>query len=225
MKLKLLAFGLSVILGACTCAVENSTVQDIEPTVKSQLRIINASSGAPALNCLDNDKIRKQSVAFTDTSSGYFDIGSGVRNIRLTSAATGEALLSILSDFAPKKPHTIIAMGVPTSMLGLALRDEPPQPITGKSFIRFIHASMAAGMVDVSAGGGGVIFSKKTFQTFTEYTAIDAGNSSLTVVEQTTNATYSVSFQAQEGKNYTILLKSDATATGNERLHTWVVQD
>lgn len=224
MKLNLLAFGLSVLLGACTCAVENSTVQDIEPTVKAQVRIINASSGAPALNCLDNDKIRKQSVAFTDTSSGYFDIGSGVRNIRLTSAATGEALLSILSDFAPKKPHTIIAMGVPTSMLGLALRDEAPQPIAGKSFIRFIHASMAAGMVDVSAAGG-VVFPNKTFQSFTDYSAIDAGNTSLTVVEKSTNASYSALFQAQNGKCYTILLKSDATATGNERLHTWVVQD
>lgn len=224
MRKKYLIFASALLIGSCTCAVDNNTTKEIEPTVKSIVRVINASPGAPALDCLDNDKVKKRSISFPDTSSGYFEIGSGVRNIRLNSAGTDIALLSMLSNFTAAKRHTIVAMGFPTAMLGLVLQDEIPEPIPGKSFIRFIHASKDVEDVDVSAGSK-VLFSGKKFQSFTDYIAVDSGQVSINILESKINSSYGVSVQFRERKSYTILLKNNVTVVGNDRLRPWVIED
>ncbi|MBI3257899.1 MAG: DUF4397 domain-containing protein [Ignavibacteriae bacterium] len=224
MNYKYILFAVAILTGSCTCAVDNNTTKEIEPTVKSRIRIINASAGAPALDCLDNDKVKKQSISFADTSSGYFEIGSGVRNIRLNSSSTNTALLSILSNFTAQKNHTIVAMGLPTAMLGFVLQDEPPQPISGKAFVRFIHTSKAVEDVNVSAGSS-VLFSNKIFPSFTDFIAVDSGSVSINIYENKTNSSYRQTIHIQEGKIYTIMLKSDVSAVGNERLRPWVITD
>ncbi len=224
MRNKYLIFASALLIGSCTCAVDNNTTKEIEPTVKSRVRIINACAGAPALDCLDNDKIQKQSISFADTSSGYFEIGSGVRNIRLNSSGTNTALLSILSSFTAQKPHTIVAMGIPEAMLGFVLHDEPPKSIPSKAFVRFIHAAKAVEGVDVSAGSL-KLFQSQIFPSFTDFVAIDTGNIAINIWENTTSSGYGQTVHIQGGKSYTILVKSDITAVGSERLRPWIIED
>jgi hypothetical protein len=138
----LLASTAAGVLALTGCSSDDDT---------AQLRVIHASPDAPAVNVqLDSNEVISN-LDYAD-SSGYLEVGTGLKDITVEAIIPG-GNADVIS--VPAFPLindgrvTVIAVNTTTSIEALVADESSASPASGEVAIAVIHASPAAGTVDV----------------------------------------------------------------------------
>ena len=110
---------------------------------KAELRLVNATSGYPALDLLIDDDRRFSSVAFGQTDK-FVELDPDKTDSVLTTPGSSTPLLSFTPALEKKKAYTVLAYGVAGGPRTLLL-DENANEDNDKAKLRFVNVAPAAG--------------------------------------------------------------------------------
>jgi hypothetical protein len=200
---KLLAICLvSAAVVSCTCSNDLVTPREVEPTTKSSLRIVHASADAPSLRCLQNDKELFSSVVYEPAATAYASLPSELRNLRFR-AADGATLLSLNVLLNANEKHTFVLLDQADRMRGLLLRDVPPAPLSGSTYVRIVHADVASASITIIAGE---VSETLSFAQNSEWIAIPLGTD-LQIIAQGAETRTVPASTLSEGSATTIIVR------------------
>lgn len=147
-----LAVAIAVVLSACTCSNDLVTPREADPTTRSQIRIVVASSNVGPLIVEQNDRQLGPVLNPEDDIVSYRELPSGVRNVRLKSASGGRVLYSANLGLHANQRHTLIVLDRSERMRGVLLDDIAPTPEAGMASLRIVNGTML-GDCDVFVNG------------------------------------------------------------------------
>jgi hypothetical protein len=199
-------FGLmlsAILFSACT-RIDDSIIKE------AKINIIHTSPDAPSLDVIIDD-VKKQTGLRFDQNTGYLDVATGTRNLKLNENGTNNSVLFSSLTIDEDKNYTIIAANKLNNMEAMVIPDDLTTPATGKAHIRFAHLSPDAPMVDV-LNNGNTFFSAYSFKNISAFRPIDAGALTLNVkATGTTQQVFSIPLTLVEGKIYTLYVKGLAS--------------
>ena len=147
-------FGLRLASGGSVPAADSS-----DPAM---VRVAHMSPDAPNVDVYVDDSRVLSDVAF-GAQSGYLDVPSGERQVKITAAGDESTVvydepLTVESG----TPYTVVAageisQGADEAFSPLVLEDDNSAPADGNARLRVVHASPDAPNVDVTAADGGVV--------------------------------------------------------------------
>jgi hypothetical protein len=146
----------------------------------TQLRVVNASPDAPALDFRYDGKAIATNVAYQQFSS-YAKVASGNRKVEVAPTGTATDAINRKASFVQSTFYTLIAGDKLASIAPLLFIDNLAAPASGSIKVRFINASPSAPDVDVyvgpvgSAPTGTPAAANLTFTTATGYLTLPAG--------------------------------------------------
>lgn len=228
MKKKILLPGILLIAGVgllfSACNKEDAVVTPAKTYAK--VMVVHASPNAPAVDLLiDNSKVNSTGLGFPN-NTGYLNVESGKRNIKVTASGTLTSVIAADLDFAKDMNYSIFAVDSLSKISPIVLTDDLTTPATGKAHVRFIHLSPNAPAVDVAvASSGAVVFGNKQFKEYTSFTPLDAGdyNLDVRVAGTSTVALVLPKITLESGKIYTIFAKGFLGATGVQALGAEII--
>ena len=149
----------------------------------ARLRVVHASPDAPNVDVAVDGKVVFSNVAY-ETASNYLTLGAGSRHIQVRPTGTTTNVIDAIVSLTRNKDYTVLAVGKvsDSSLAPLVLTDNNTPPASGQIKLRLVHASPAAGPVDiyVEAPGTGVVgtptLSNVPFKGFSDYLAVPAGS-------------------------------------------------
>ncbi|MDX1933086.1 MAG: DUF4397 domain-containing protein [Capsulimonadales bacterium] len=127
------------------CGSGNGALFSVE---QSRLRVVHASPNAPAVDVRVDDINFLTNVPYR-TASGYLTILAGNRNLKVNAAGTETTVINATANFAPNTRTTVLAVDRLARIEPLILSDETAAPTSGNIKLRLVHASPAAGPVDI----------------------------------------------------------------------------
>jgi hypothetical protein len=119
---------------------------DSNPT-RAELRLVNATSGYPALDLLIDDDRRFSSVTFGQTEE-YAEIDPDETDSVLATPGSSTPLVSFTPALERQESYTVLAYGVEGSPRTLLL-DEDGSEDDDKAKLRFVNVATDAGALDV----------------------------------------------------------------------------
>jgi hypothetical protein len=137
-----LALLAAIALGACD---DSDTTA---PVSTAQVRVVHASPDAPNVDVLVDGAAVLTNVPFKGSSS-YLDVPAGSRNLRVRAAGTSTVVIDQTAAVTAGKRYTVLATGRVASIAPLVLEDDLAGPGPGNVKLRLVHASPAAGNVDI----------------------------------------------------------------------------
>jgi hypothetical protein len=146
----------------------------------TQLRVVNASPDAPAVDFRYDGKAVAANVAYEQFSS-YAKVSSGNRRVEVSPTGTTTDLINVKPAFVQSSFYTLIAGDKVASIAPLLFIDNLGTPASGAIKVRFIHASPSAPVVDVYLGAPGSgptgtpAAANLAFKTATGYLTLPAG--------------------------------------------------
>lgn len=161
------------------------------------VRVIHTSYDAPAVDVLVDDAMPAAipNLAYGGCS-GYAELESGFRNIKVVGAGTaGPAVIDVNLTLAANTDYTVLAVDAFSQITAISSADSrTPDPTMAK--IRFVHASPDAPAIDVkrTSGSGTVVFGNAAFPSIGAYSTMSAGAYAL-VITETGSATTLAEFQ------------------------------
>lgn len=169
-------------IAGCTCATDNNTTKEIDPTLQTSLRVFNFSIGTGTLQLNQNDRRAIENIGYGDLNIPYKTMPSGVRNLRLFNGANN-AVYGINANLSPNLNYSLFLIDTVGRVSGLLLKDIPPTLLPeNEVFIRFVHGGTKAGRVEVFVGEqptGTPIISDIGFGAFSDYIRIGTGSTLL----------------------------------------------
>jgi hypothetical protein len=156
MKLGFISASLALAAALAAC---NPT-----PAAKASIRAVHASVDTPAVDILVDSAKVGGPIEFKSAfpTTGYADVDSGVRNIKVCAAPADTACpINASPTLAPSAKYTIVALGTFATaddtgadarpLEPLVLSDAEAAPAVGKTKLRLIHGAslVAAKTVDV----------------------------------------------------------------------------
>jgi hypothetical protein len=188
---------------ACT-PIDDSIIKE------AKINIIHASPDAPSLDVLIDD-VKKQTGLSFDKNTGYSNIATGTRNLKLNTSGTSNSVLFKGLTINEDENYTIIAANKLGNIEAMVVPDDLTPPAAGKAHIRFAHLSPDAPTVDV-LNNGNTIFSAYSFKNISAFRSVDAGALTLNVkVTGTTQQVLSIPLSLVDGKIYTLYAKGLAS--------------
>lgn len=146
MKIKFAAFVAlagSILVAGCSDS-DGDGIAPQEPT--SDVRVLHASPDAPAVEVAIDGEVVLTGVEFQQ-GSGYLEVPAGAREVSIL--AGGTEVLSETFDLREGESYSIIAQNVVAS-LDLAVLNDTERRSNGTADVTVVHASPAAGNVDVN---------------------------------------------------------------------------
>lgn len=141
----------SLLLGATACDDDDDIT---EPAAQGRVRAIHAIGNAPAVDILvDGSVVTPAAGLAFGSKTSYLAADAGNRQLAVRATGTTANLLTLPASVAASTDYTVIAAGRlgattgPTPRL-IAVTDAAA-PAAGQASIRVVHASPAAGNVDV----------------------------------------------------------------------------
>lgn len=205
-KYGLIGLLLIPILFAAGCdSDDNGTTPQVET---SKVRVIHASYDAPGVDIAVDGAVAVSNLEYGE-SSGYAEIESGVRNIKVTPAgATTPVVIEANLPVEANKEYTVIAVNELASIEPI-LAEDFRTPNSQKSKIRFVHASTDAPAVDIKVGSGTAapVFADVEFKEITSYVEVDAGSYQFVVTPAGSSSEVVVfdPIAVQNGMVYTVI--------------------
>jgi hypothetical protein len=150
---------------------------DDDDNGEAALRVLHMSYDAPAVDVLLDDAIAVPTLAYPD-SSGYADISSGTRNVKVVPAgSTTPVVIDADLDFDSDKSYTVLAVNQ-LNMIEAIVAQDTRDADSDKAMVRFVHASPDAPAVDirVGSGSGPAVFENAAFKDITDYAAVEGGD-------------------------------------------------
>lgn len=155
----------------------------------SYVKFIHASAGAPSVDVKIGSSYAAQNAGFGTATSGYAKVSADT-NEKIQVFAAGKdstAVLSATQTLMKNQYYTIIALNTPEKLQAAVETDDLTAPTSGNCKLRVVHASTAAGPVDVYVTAPGVnikdprnpvtpVLSNFTFGTVTKYLEVPAGS-------------------------------------------------
>ena len=141
----------SLFAGVVACDDDNGGTG---PDTQGRVRAIHAIGNAPAVDIVADNAVVREDLAFGQKTD-YLSVGAGTRQLAVRAANQSTNLLTLSPSVAAGADYTVIAAGRfgatsgPTPRL-IPVTDNAAPP-SGQASIRVVHASPAAGNVDVYA--------------------------------------------------------------------------
>ncbi|HMP31063.1 MAG TPA: DUF4397 domain-containing protein [Saprospiraceae bacterium] len=186
----------------------------------AKVLVTHASPDAPGVDLLiDNKKVNSAALTFPN-NTGYLDVESGVRNVKVNVAGTSTSVINADVTLDEDKNYSIFAINTVANIEAIVLVDDLTAPAAGKAHVRFGHLSPDAPAVDIALRGGAVVFPNARFKDFTGFTPLDAGayNLDVRVAGTQTVALNLPTITLEAGKIYTVfargLLAGGASSLG-----------
>jgi hypothetical protein len=138
--------GLGVVLMVSALLGCGSRHDSVTPV--SSLRVLHASPDAPAVDVALDGEVVLSGVPF-EGGSGFLTVASGSTRIEVRPTKTTTDVIDATVDLAMGGHYTAIAIGPVASIAPLLLAEDLTPPRKGDAKVRVVHASVAAGPVDV----------------------------------------------------------------------------
>lgn len=135
---------LLVVAVAAACSDDNGT----NPTPDARLRVVHASADAPNVDVLVDGDVVLTDVPF-EAFSAYLAVPAGARNIQVRATGTTTTVINVTPTLVAGTDYTVLAVGPLASIEPLLLTDDNAAPAAGSVKVRLVHASPAAGLVDI----------------------------------------------------------------------------
>ena len=203
------AFLIFTLLSTTSCSKDDNI---------AKVLVTHASPDAPGVDLLiDNSKVNTSALTFPN-STGYLDVESGVRNVKVNAAGTSTSVINADVTLVEDKNYSIFAVNTLAKIEAIVLEDNLTAPAAGKAHVRFGHLSPDAPAVDIAVKGGAVVFPNAKFKDFTAFTPLDAGTYNLDVrVAGTTTVALSIPpITLEAGKIYTVFARGFLGAGTNK---------
>jgi hypothetical protein len=214
MKIMLLAVLPAMVLTSC-----DDDDDDMPVIETSNVMVVHASPDAPGVDLLiDNNKVNTAALTFPD-NTGYFEVQSGRRNIKVNAAGTNTSVIDANVDLMRDRNYSIFAVNTLSNIEPLVLEDDLSAPASGNAHVRFVHLSPDAPAVDVAVTGGPVLFSGTEFREAEAFAPVAAGSYDLEVrLAGTETVVLAVpGVQLASGRIYTIFARGFVAAPqGND---------
>jgi Domain of unknown function (DUF4397) len=114
----------------------------------SQVRIIDASPDAPALDIHQNANVGLYNVAF-GTVSSYIPLTAGSYTHSAYTAGTQQQLAAIRGSFAIGGQYTVLTGNVAANLQMTVLRDQATPAPSGQTAFRFLNQATRTGAIDL----------------------------------------------------------------------------
>ncbi len=197
-----------------------------EDKTYANVLVTHASPNAPGVDLLvDGSKQNSAALAYPN-NTGYLQVESGTRNIKVNVAGTSTTVIEANLDLAKDQSYSVFAVDSVSKISAVVLADDLTAPAAGKAHVRFVHLSPNAPAVDVAvAGGGAVVFGNKAFKEYTAFTPLDAGsyNLEVRVAGTSTVALTLPTITLESGKIYTVFAKGFLGGSGSEALGAEII--
>jgi len=136
-----------IALAALTAALVGcQSIAGIQPI--SQVRVIDASPDAPALDIYQNSAATLYNVGF-GTVSSYISTASGAYTHAAYTAGTQQQLATLHTVLAVGGQYTVLAGNVAANLQMTVLRDQSTPAPAGQVAVRFIGQTTRAGTFDL----------------------------------------------------------------------------
>lgn len=191
----------------------------------SEVMVIHASPDAPAVDLIVDGATAGSGLTFPN-NTGYLDVASGVRNIKVAATADNNIVaIDANVGFDPMTSYSVFAVGELATIEPLVLEDNLTSPASGFAHVRFVHLSPDAPAVDIAQTGGGVVFSNVAFKGSIDFTPLPAATYDLEVrVAGTSNVVLSLpGIALEDGKIYTVFARGFVGGSGDQALNAQIV--
>jgi hypothetical protein len=148
----------------------------------SQFRVVHASPDAPSVDVLASGETLLRNVPYA-AISGYQTVAAGTTRVQVNGTGTTASAINAQVYLDPAQKRTIVAVGRLASIEPLVLVDDASAPSAGQIKLRLVHASPAAGNVDlyITAPATDITtvtpnFSNVAFKANTGYVQVPAGS-------------------------------------------------
>ncbi|MDR3745491.1 MAG: DUF4397 domain-containing protein [Acidobacteriaceae bacterium] len=122
------------------------SIAGIQPV--SQVRVIDASPDAPALDLYQNSAAGLYSVGF-GTVSSYIPVAAGTYTHAVYTAGTQQQLASVHGSFVAGNQYTVLAGNVAANLQLTVLKDQSNPAPSGQVALRFLDQATRSGAVDI----------------------------------------------------------------------------
>lgn len=146
-----------------------------------QVRIGHCSPDAPNVDIHVDGDPAFEDVAFKDLSD-YTELPAGSHEIRITPAGEDDTVIEATLSLDADTMYTALATGLLEDLEVSVFEDDPGEVPSGKSHVRFIHASPDAPRVTVQVQDGPKLFRRMKFRKASDYEQVDAGSYDIEVV-------------------------------------------
>lgn len=117
----------------------------------AEVRVVHASPDAPEVNVLVDDAVALSNVPYSGFSD-YLSLSAGTHNLKVEpSAAPGTFVIDADADFALNSAYTVLATGLVSELTPWIVEGKGRRVATAAQ-LRLLHASPAAGNVDIYVG-------------------------------------------------------------------------
>jgi len=219
---------ISILISAILVAgmmVFSSCDKDDDKTY-ANLLVAHASPDGPGVDLLINDDKQNSAALTYPNNTGYLEVETGTRNIKVNVAGTSTTVINADLTFEKDKNYSVFAVDSVSSISAIVLVDDLTTPAAGKAHVRFVHLSPNAPAVDVAvASSGAVVFGDVVFKEATAFTPLDAGTYLLDVRVAGTGTVALVlpAITLQAGKIYTVFAKGFLNGTGIQALGAEII--
>lgn len=216
----MLVLGITVFTG---CSDDEEIVTPT-PAAKSRVLVTHASPDAPGVDLLVDNTVAGTNLTFPN-STGYLEVNSGTRNVKVNVAGTSTTAIEANLTLAADKNYSVFAVNNVASIEAVVLEDDLTTPASGKAHVRFLHLSPNAPAVDITLSDGTVVFGDYTFKEASAFTPLNAGTYNLQVRLAGTSTVVldlpGISLTA--GKIYTVFAKGLVGGTGTQALGAQII--
>jgi hypothetical protein len=168
----LVALGVGSLVALVTPAVAaGQTAQD------AQIRIAHLSPDTPGVDVYVDGQRAVDNVGFR-TVSDYAQLPSGPHRLELRpsgAAATTQPVLAASQVLEPGRAYTAAGIGDRANLQGVVFLDDLTPPPAGQAKVRFIHAAVGTGNVDVLDAAGTTLFTNAAFGRASAYSTLAPG--------------------------------------------------
>lgn len=212
-------FLLSAVIIFSSCAKDDDKTH-------ANVMVVHATPDASGIDVLiDNNKENTSALTYRN-NTGYFNVETGTRNIKINATGTTTTLVNADYDFNKNDYYSIFAIDSLDNISALIVVDDLSDPRDGKAHVRFIHLAPGAPPVDVAvASSGDVLFDNIAYKGGTGFQSVDAGIYNLDIrLAGTVNVALVLpTLTFADGKSYTVYARGFLLGTGTQALGTEVI--
>ncbi|WP_277478789.1 DUF4397 domain-containing protein [Catalinimonas alkaloidigena] len=153
----------------------------VEPTPIAYVSIYGASPDAPDLDVvLDNKLLFNQPLEYTDYT-GYLQFYTGNRRLEFSEYNASTVFMDTTFNFQADKAYSVFVTDEVDELTTLIVEDSTSTPAEGKAWIRFVHLSPDAPVVDFLIEGENSTesFTNQSFEEASTFTEVDADTYSM----------------------------------------------
>lgn len=224
-SLKVLSLFVFIFFSSITivsCSEDEEVVTP--PAAKSKVLVTHASPDAPGVDLLVDNAVAGTNLTFPN-STGYLEVNSGTRNVKVNVTGTSTTALEANLNLAQDKNYSVFAVNNVAAIEALVLEDNLTSPATGKAHVRFIHLSPDAPAVDITLTDGTVVLGDYIFKEASAFTPLDAGSYDLQVrLAGTSTVVLDLpGIALTAGKIYTVFAKGLVAGSGSQALGAQII--